>query len=136
MNAVGTHPTIHVEAWVRLRPWDDEDDTKKTPCASVHERQQSPGIPEPHCSTRPSLRDANNRRGFVTPTETDVPRDAVCFMVKAWARHKITETIMNKGWRLAAVGGWQLVGGGGWRLAAVGGWRFVAAVLTKKKQSS
>ena len=54
------------------------------------------------------------KKGFVTPTETDVHGDALCFMVKTWARHKTTETALNKGWRLAAVGGgWQLVVSGG-----------------------
>ena len=28
------------------------------------------------------------RNGFVTPTETNVHGDALCFTVKAWARHK------------------------------------------------
>ena len=45
--------------------------------------------------------------------------DALCFMVKTWARHKTTETVLNNGWRLA-VGGWRLAVGG-WRLT-VGGW--------------
>ena len=57
--------------------------------------------------------------GLVTPTETNVHRDALCFMAKTWARHKTTETVLNNGWRLA-VGGWRLVAVGGWRLA-VGG---------------
>ena len=44
-------------------------------------------------------------------------------MAKTWARHKTTETALNNGWRLAAVGGWRrLVVGGGWWLVAVGGW--------------
>ena len=35
-----------------------------------------------------------------------------------------TETVLNNGWRLAAVGGWRLVAVGSWRLVAVGGgWR-------------
>ena len=71
----------------------------------------------------------------VTPTEPNVHGDALCFMVKTWARHKTTETGWNNGWRLAAVGGgwrrlaavgggWRLVVGG-WRWAPVGGWRLV-----------
>ena len=60
------------------------------------------------------------------PTEMNVHGDALCFMVKTWARHKRTEALLNNGWRLAAVGGWwRLAVGGGWRLA-LGGWRLVA----------
>ena len=51
------------------------------------------------------------------PTEMNVHVDALSFMVKTRARHKTTETALNNGWRLGAVGGW-------WRLA-VGGWRSV-----------
>ena len=58
--------------------------------------------------------------GFVTPTETNVHGDALCFIVKTWARHKTTETGVNNGRRLAALGGWRLAVGGGWQLA-VGG---------------
>ena len=48
--------------------------------------------------------------GFVTPTETNLHRDALRFMFKTWARHKTTETVLNNGWRLVAVGGgWRLV---------------------------
>ena len=54
------------------------------------------------------------QRGFVTPTETNVHGDALRFMGKTWARHKTTETVLNNGWRLAAVGG-------GWRLVVPGG---------------
>ena len=60
------------------------------------------------------------RKEFVTPTETKLHGDALCFMVKTWARHKTTETVLNSGWRLAAVGSRRLAVGGGWRLAAVG----------------
>ena len=59
---------------------------------------------------------------FLTPTETNGHGDALCFMVKAWARHKTTETVLNNGGRLAVAGGWYLAVGGGWRVA-VGGWR-------------
>ena len=31
--------------------------------------------------------------------------NALCFMIKTWARHKTTETALNTVWRLAAVGG-------------------------------
>ena len=62
--------------------------------------------------------------GFGTPTETNVHGDALCCVVKTRARHKATETVLNNGWRLAAVGRWRLVAVGGWRLVAVGGgWR-------------
>ena len=74
--------------------------------------------------------------GLVTPTQTNLQEDALCFVVKTWARHNTTETGLNNGWRLAAVGG-----GGWWRLAA-GGWRLVIpwglslrAVLNKKQRS-
>ena len=49
--------------------------------------------------------------GFVTLTERNIGGDALCFMVKTWARHKTTETVFNNGWQLVAVcvGGWRLV---------------------------
>ena len=59
------------------------------------------------------------KKEFVSPTETNLHRDGLCFMVKTRARHKTTETVLYNGWRLVAVGGWQLVavgGGGSWRL--------------------
>ena len=31
------------------------------------------------------------RKRFVTPTETNLHGDALCFMVKAWTKHKTTE---------------------------------------------
>ena len=39
----------------------------------------------------------------------------------SWSRYKITETVLNNGWRLMAVGSW------GWWLVAVGDWRLMAA---------
>ena len=52
-------------------------------------------------------------KGFVTPTETNVHGDALCFMGKTWARHKTTEAVLNNVWRFAAVGGcWRLAVGG------------------------
>ena len=78
-----------------------------------------------------SLRGKKLRKGFITPTETNVHGYALCFMVKTRLRHKTTETALNNVWRLA-VGGWwrlvadsspQLVVGGGWWLAVGGGWR-------------
>ena len=66
----------------------------------------------------------------MTPIETNVHGDALCVMVKTWARHKTTETVSDNGRRSAAVAGRRLVIGGWWRLAigswwlvAVGGWR-------------
>ena len=54
------------------------------------------------------------------PTKANVHGDTLCFMVKTWAGHKTTKTLLNVGWRLA-VGSWRLAAVGGWRLAAVGG---------------
>ena len=71
-------------------------------------------------------------KGFVTPTEKNVHGDALCFMVKTWARHKTIGTVLNNGrllvavgvwWLPAVVGGWWLAVVGGWWLAVVGGWR-------------
>ena len=39
-------------------------------------------------------------KGLVPPTETNVHGDALCFMVKTWARHNTTEALLNNGWRL------------------------------------
>ena len=62
-------------------------------------------------------------KGFVTPTETNVHGDALCFVAKAWARHTATEAQLNNRWRLVAVGGcWRLAVGGSWRFVVVGGW--------------
>ena len=67
------------------------------------------------------------KKGFATPTETNVHEEALCFMVKTWATHNTTETVLNNGWQLVAVGSWrQLVAVGVRRLVAVGGWRLVA----------
>ena len=55
------------------------------------------------------------KKRFMTPTETKLHGDALCFMVKTWATHKTTEAL------LAVGGGWQLVVSGGWRRLAVGG---------------
>ena len=66
-----------------------------------------------------AVRKAHTKR-FITPTETNVHGDALCVMVKTWAKHKTTETVLNSGWRLA-VGGWRLAVGGGWRLVVPGG---------------
>ena len=42
-------------------------------------------------------------------------------MGKTCARHKTTETVLNTGWRLAAISGWRLVVFGGWWLVVLGG---------------
>jgi len=48
------------------------------------------------------------KKGSVMPTETNNHGDALCFMVKTWARHKTTETVLNNGGRLAVGGPWGL----------------------------
>ena len=50
------------------------------------------------------------QRGLATPTETNVHRDALCFMAKTRARHKTTEALLNNGWRLVVGGGWWSLG--------------------------
>ena len=60
------------------------------------------------------------------PTKTNVHGDALCFVVKTWARHKTTETVLNSCWWLAAVVG-------GWWCLAVGGWWSVGAFLNQTK---
>ena len=68
----------------------------------------------------------------VTSTEKNLQGDALCFMVKAWTRHKTTEALLNNGWRLAAAVGWWFVAVGGWqRLEVLKGF---PAVLNKKKE--
>ena len=81
-------------------------------------------LPLPHFPMPPSgLSLRGGKRGFITPPETNADGDALCFMVKAWARPKTTETVLNTDWRLAAVGGWwRLAVAGWWRLAVGGGW--------------
>ena len=44
--------------------------------------------------------------GEVRNANRNVHVDALRFMAKTWARHKTTETVLNNGSRLAAVGGW------------------------------
>ena len=58
-------------------------------------------------------------------------------MVKTWARHNATDTVLNSGWlavvgglRRWAVGGWRWLAAGGWWLA-VGGWRLVVGGLRR-----
>ena len=61
------------------------------------------------------------RKRFITPTETNVHGDALCFMVMG---PSLLQRLAVGGWRLAAVGGWWelAVGGGWWRLAVSGRW--------------
>ena len=66
------------------------------------------------------------KKEFVTPTETNLHGDALCFIIKPRTIHKTTEASSNNGWRLA-VGGWRLAVGGCWRLAVGGGWRSLGA---------
>ena len=40
----------------------------------------------------------------MTPTQTDVHGDGLCFIARTWATHNTTETGLDNGWRLA-VGG-------------------------------
>ena len=49
------------------------------------------------------------QEGFGTPTETNVHRDALCFMVMGPSL-----LLYFKGWPLVAVGGWRLVVGSPW----------------------
>ena len=76
-----------------------------------------------------------NEKGVVTPTELNLHRGALCFMVNTWARHKPTEAELRSGWRLAVVGGgWRLAVGGGWPLAVGVGWRLsIRGVLDRNK---
>ena len=53
------------------------------------------------------------KRGFVTPTETNVHGDALCFMIKPWAKPQRQYRTMFGGWRRLAVGGWRLLALGG-----------------------
>ena len=59
------------------------------------------------------------KKGFVTPTETNLHGDALCFMGKTWARHKTTEAPLSNGSWLVAVGGWRLLAVGGGRLVVL-----------------
>ena len=89
-----------------------------------------------------SLMSQKKKEASVTPTQTNAHGEALCFMVKTWARDKTTKPVLNNGWRLAPFVGWRLVAvGGGWSLVAVGGswrrlvvggWRLVVCHLLKK----
>ena len=87
-------------------------------------------LPPPPPSQTPSQGEGDNCTravfqggggGFVTPTEKKHSQGPLCFTVKTWTRHKTTETALNNGWRLPAVGGWWSVAVGGWRLLVLGG---------------
>ena len=93
--------------------------------------ESSPWIP-----FRPGL-SLREKEGFITPTETKVHEDALCFLVLGpsllymlavgggWRRL----VVVGGGWRLAVVGGRQLVAVGSWWRLVVGGWRSLGAVL-------
>ena len=64
-----------------------------------------------HRSARAIVKEKKGGGGAkVTPTETNVHGDALCFMVRAWARHKTREINIQQWWAV----------GGGWRLAVRG----------------
>ena len=92
------------------------------PAPRSHARARCSGVHG--CTAGLSVRGVGNK-GFVTPTDTNVHGDALCFMVNEWQDTRHRSTIeqwlaVGGGWRLVAVGGWQSAVGGGWRLA-VGG---------------
>ena len=66
--------------------------------------------------TRAVVKGGNKERAR-NANRTDVHGDALCYVVKTWARQKTTEALLNNGWRLAAVGGWRLAVGGPWGLS-------------------
>ena len=47
--------------------------------------------------------------GFVMATDTNLRRDALCFMANTWTKHKTTNALLNNGWRSAVGGGWWWV---------------------------
>ena len=82
-----------------------------------------------HCNQGCPSGEGGGTKGFGAPTETNVPGDALCFMVETWARQEATETVLNNGWRLVAVGRW-------WRLAVGSGpWRLPLWAVLKKHHS-
>ena len=81
------------------------------------------------------LEGEKRKKEKVTPTETNLHGDALCFMVIG---RPLLRRLAVGGWRRLVVGGWWLAGIGGWqRLAvvgvwwrlAVGGWRSLGAVF-------
>ena len=98
------------------------------------ERQEPPGPDDEPTAVGTGL-PLREKRGFVTPTETNLHGGALCFMVQTGKRHKTTEALLNNGWqRLAVGGGWRLAAAvGGWRLV-VGGWWSLGAVLNKNQK--
>ena len=50
------------------------------------------------CSGRGVLK-SEKKIAFIMQTETNVDGDALCFVVKTWARHKTTEKVLNNGWQ-------------------------------------
>ena len=68
-------------------------------------------IPPSHRCTGLSLTKNKKRKRFITPTETNVHGDALCFMAKTHDHRNGIEQ-----W-LAVGGGWRLAVGGPWRLS-------------------
>ena len=94
---------------------------KKVSYMKKNMRAWWPGVPPPP------------EKSFVTPTQTNVHRDALCFMVKTWATHK-KQWLAVGGWRLA-VSGCELVVGGWWSFAVGRPWGLsLSAVLIKTKK--
>ena len=63
----------------------------------------------------------------------NVHGDALCFMVKTWARHKTTETVLNNVWQLAVSGSWLVAVGSWWSL---GGCPSGLSLTEKKKRKN
>ena len=63
------------------------------------------------------LKGGGGEKIFVTPTETNVHRDALCFTVMG---PSLLQRLAVGGWQLAAVGGWRLVAVGSWHLVILG----------------
>ena len=81
---------------------------------SSHHPSRTPLFPEA------ILKGGVTKEKLPNANRSDRSRGALCFLVKTWARHKTTETILSNGWRLTAVGSWWLVVGG-WQLVVLGG---------------
>ena len=73
------------------------------------------GSPGTHVARQrgPVLKSTKKKECLCNANRNERSRDALCFIVKTWARHKTPEVVLNNGWRLAAIGGtWRLVVGG------------------------
>ena len=89
------------------------------PCRAYSNFQCHEQLPPPPTVTRlPGALLKGGGGGFLTPTETNIHRDALYFLVMG-------PSLLQKlagGWWLVTVGGWRLVAGGWWGLVG-GGWR-------------